>query len=214
MIRPDAPVLLEIRDLHASVADQPILMGVNLTIRAGEIHAVMGRNGSGKTNILEALSLLSLGSQAQTDVDAFHFSQRSIAGTARFIGMGGAFGALGGDLSVMSYNPAGLGVYRSSEFSFSPSIYTGDTRADYLGGNTQDGRTVFNFGNAGVVLTRILRESSDNDWISYNFGFGYNRSRPSTAAFTARSTFGDGGYGFSLVLSLTSLASFGCSPGT
>ena len=47
MIRPDAPVLLEIRDLCARVEDQPILKGVNLTIRAGEIHAVMGRNGSG-----------------------------------------------------------------------------------------------------------------------------------------------------------------------
>lgn len=128
-----------------------------------------------KKILVTLLSILSLGSQAQTDVDAFNFSQRSIAGTARFIGMGGAFGALGGDLSVMSYNPAGLGVYRSNEFSFSPSIYSGDTRADYKGGNTQDGRTIFNFGNAGVVLTRVLRESSDNDWISYNFGFGYNR---------------------------------------
>ena len=51
MIRPDAPVLLEIRDLCARVEDQPILKGVNLTIRAGEIHAVMGRNGSGKSTL-------------------------------------------------------------------------------------------------------------------------------------------------------------------
>jgi Fe-S cluster assembly ATP-binding protein len=46
VIRPDAPVLLEIRDLHARVEDKAILKGVNLTIRAGEIHAVMGRNSA------------------------------------------------------------------------------------------------------------------------------------------------------------------------
>jgi Fe-S cluster assembly ATP-binding protein len=45
-----APIL-EIIDLYVNVEDKPILQGVNLTINAGEIHAIMGRNGSGKSTL-------------------------------------------------------------------------------------------------------------------------------------------------------------------
>jgi Fe-S cluster assembly ATP-binding protein len=47
--------VLEIRNLHVSVEDKPILRGVNLTVKQGEVHALMGPNGSGKSTLANAL---------------------------------------------------------------------------------------------------------------------------------------------------------------
>ena len=57
---------------------------------------------------------------AQSATDAYQVSQYDLKGTARFMSMAGAFGALGGDLSTLSQNPAGIGVYRSNELGLHP----------------------------------------------------------------------------------------------
>ena len=71
-----------------------------------------------KKYIFAAISLsLSLLAGAQTEYDALRLSQSELTGTARYMSLGGAMGALGGDASAMKDNPAALGVYRSTEIT-------------------------------------------------------------------------------------------------
>ncbi|MCZ4695273.1 OmpP1/FadL family transporter [Ancylomarina euxinus] len=108
---------------------------------------------------------------AQTADDALRYSQQFYTGTARSTAMGGAFGALGGDFSSIGINPAGLGVYQSSEFTFTPTMEMRKSTS----GNLSDDKFTFGISNIGYVATMKPRITSEDGWQNFNFGIGYNR---------------------------------------
>jgi len=126
-----------------------------------------------RTTVITVLITTSLSATAQNEVDALRYSQVTFGGTARFNSLGGAFGALGGDLSVTSVNPAGLSIYRASEFSFTPAVYTHNTRSTHYGNTAEDGKINMNLGNIGVVFTD-MKGGGHSDWEATHFALTYN----------------------------------------
>jgi hypothetical protein len=118
---------------------------------------------------------------AQNDIDAYRYSIINTSGTAKSMSMGGALGALGGDFSVLSSNPAGTALYRKSEFSITPSLLRQKTTSMYLGNNEADDKFNFNFGNLGVVY----HFANSGNWKNWDFSMGYNR----LSSFHTRSLF-------------------------
>ncbi len=110
---------------------------------------------------------------AQSAIDGFRFSQTDIKGTARFMGMGGAFGALGADMTTLSYNPAGIGVYRSSDIGLTLNLDCQSSSALSGGAKGSETDTKFLLNNIGGVATFMLGSSF---LPNVNVGFTYNKS--------------------------------------
>ena len=113
---------------------------------------------------------------AQTEVDALRYSRQEFGGSARVQGMAGVQTALGADISSLSVNPAGLGLYRRSEISFSPGISLNGTQSSLNGRtSTTDQRSVLNIPSLGVVFTNRKTDEEEGDWRSGAFGIGLTR---------------------------------------
>ena len=109
---------------------------------------------------------------AQDESDILKFSRNFNMGTARSVGLGGAVGALGSDFSAVGVNPAGLGIYRGSEFTVTPWYNWNVTSSDFLNNTNEDSKRNFNLANFGYVAYNPL--NSESGWISTSFGFGFN----------------------------------------
>jgi Uncharacterised protein family (UPF0164) len=124
--------------------------------------------------ILMTLAIFT-GSFAQLADDALRYSQLFYTGTARFMSMGGAFTALGGDISSLSQNPAGIGVFRSSEISITPQLFHIKTVANLNGNNTTDYIYNFNLAQAGIVAN-IINKNTESGLVSLNLGYSFNKT--------------------------------------
>ncbi len=139
-----------------------------------------------KLLIITFLSFSILHMVAQNESDALRLSQNNIQGTARSMAMGGAFGALGADFSSLSTNPAGLGLYRSSEFTLSPEIYYRKTGSTYNGMYGEGDRSNFDLSNVGFVVTTKMPEGVKTNPVKfYQFAFGMNRTNTFNNSFLA-----------------------------
>jgi long-subunit fatty acid transport protein len=117
-------------------------------------------------------------------LDAWRFSQPSLSGSARVQGIGGTSVAIGGDMSNITANPAGLGFFTKSEFSFSPGINIAGTSTDYNtfrqddGQNptTKDSRSAGMLNNLGLVFYSGKDAIEGGKWRGGSFGISLMRT--------------------------------------
>ncbi len=105
---------------------------------------------------------------AQETYENAKIIQEDLNGTARYVGMGGALDALGADISTISTNPAGIGLFRSSRADVSFGMVSQQDAADYSRGN----KTNMSFDQAGFV---IAKKSGADSYL--NVAFNYHKSR-------------------------------------
>ncbi len=119
---------------------------------------------------------------------ALLFSQNDNNGTARFTAMSGAFGAIGGDISAININPAGLAVHRNSSFSGTFTSRETDITANYYGNDLTSQGEFFNISHAGAVL--VFDSGYRSNWNKFAVGFNYRIKKDFRNGFSARGNSG------------------------
>jgi hypothetical protein len=112
---------------------------------------------------------------AQNAYDAERLFGSELNGTARYVGMGGAMSALGGDISVIGTNPAGLGIFRSNDISMSFGFNSNSTESTFNGTSMNEDRTRASFDQIGFVYSNKIGNQTSLRYV--NFGFNYHKSK-------------------------------------
>lgn len=130
-----------------------------------------------KRTLLIALGWVCLGyiAHAQDESDALRYSYLTNGGTARMQAIGNAQTALGGDPSSMDVNPAGIGLFRTNDFSFTPGFQSISNQASYLGSPGTDSKSNLYLQQAALIFATNKRRNSGSMWQNVTLGFGLNR---------------------------------------
>lgn len=128
-----------------------------------------------KSIFLAIASIVSVGAGSQTAYDAATIAQRDLRGTARFVGMGGAMGALGGDISTIGTNPAGIGLYRSNDMMITLGYSVTGTESKYDGATFDADKYRWSFESSGDVYS--MKVGSETALRYVNFAFDYHKSK-------------------------------------
>lgn len=121
-----------------------------------------------------ALSVSSI--YAQDINDALLYRGGEIQGTARYRALSGAFGALGGDLSAVSVNPAGSAIFTSSFASLSLSNEDKNNKTSYFNGRASSSNSDTSINQAGAVF--VLKNTDNNSlWKKFTLSIAYDNTK-------------------------------------
>lgn len=112
---------------------------------------------------------------AQDITDAVRYSQDEVQGTARFRAMSGAFGALGGDMSAVSINPAGSSVFNHSHASISVSSLGLKNDLNFYNGNNSLNKSNFDLNQTGVSFIFVNNDAA-SPWKKFSLGVAYDKT--------------------------------------
>lgn len=102
------------------------------------------------------------------------FSQKELNGTARYTGLSGAMGALGGDISVINQNPAGLAVFNHNDFSISMGTNNKSAEATYYGNTSNSDFYDFKFNQIGLAF---VFDQQRSDWEKVILAINYQKTK-------------------------------------
>lgn len=123
-------------------------------------------------------SCLAGAGMAQNEEDVLRYSFQPLMGTPRSLGMGGAMGVLGGDLSSIHSNPAGLAFLRQNTYIAGLGFSHWATGSSYIGVGSTDSRSNLNIPNLGIAFTQVRMDRGKevkSGIINYTIAFSLNR---------------------------------------